>query len=110
MDNNINFEKFELSGISIDIIYDSQKLEEEITTSIKSSDNKACDDINKNNKAIKKENIEGKNKVSVLDEKIDASTQTERSYLDDDESSDEKTYFDLSYTSKKRNREGNDEE
>ena len=106
MDNNNKFEQFDLNGIKIDIIYDPKKLEEEKTTNIKSYDSKICDDNNKDNKDKKKKDIKGKSIIPFLE---DASTQTEPSYLDDDESSDENNYDDHSYTNKKRKREGNDD-
>ena len=113
MDNSSKIDENDLSWISIDVIYDLNKLEEEKTTSIKTRDNKACDDIKKNNKAKKEEAIEEKKYIPVLKEKkdkIDVSTQTDKSNLDDDESSDENTYIVHSYINKKKKREGNDDE
>ena len=114
MDNNSKIDENDLSWISIDVIYDSKKLEEEKTTSIKTRDNKACDDIKKDNKAKKEEAIEEKKYIPVLKEKkdkIDVSTQTDKSNLDDDdESSDENIYYVHSYINKKKKREVNDDE
>ena len=114
MDNNNKFEQFDFNGIMIDNIYDPKKLEEEKTTSIKTRDNKAYDDIKKNNKAKKEEAIEEKKYIPVLKEKkdkIDVSTQTDKSNLDDDdESSDENIYYVHSYINKKKKREVNDDE
>ena len=109
MDDNSKFEEFELSGISIDIINDSNKLEEEKSTLIKTSHNITCDDNNKDNK---EEAIKDKSEFPFLEDKKDAQTQTEPSYLDDDddESSNEKNYKDFSYINKKRKSEGNNDE
>ena len=100
MSDNNKFEDFDLNGIIIDIIRDPKKLEEEKTTTIKSNDNKECDDINN------KDNNE-KNKNPFLE---DISTQTEPSKLDDDEYFEENNYDEKSYTNKKREREGKDDE
>ena len=113
MDNNSKIDENDLSWISIDVIYESKKLDEEKTTSIKTRDNKACDDINKDNKDTKEEVIEEKKYIPVVNEKkdkVDASTQTDKSNLDDDESSDENTYNVHSYINKKKKREDNDDE
>ena len=60
MDNDSQFDE---NDFSIDIINNCEELEEEKTTSIKSNDNKACDDINKDKKVIKEENIKEKSKI-----------------------------------------------
>ena len=112
MDNDSQFDE---NDFSIDIINNCEELEEEKTTSIKSNDNKACDDINKDKKVIKEENIKEKSKIPFLEEKKekkDESTQTKKSNLDDDdEYSDEDNNADSnSLINKKRKREYDDDE
>jgi len=103
MGDNNKFEDFDSNRNIKGKNCDSEKIKEEKSTTIKSNDNKESDD---NNNKDNKDNKE-KNKIPFLE---DISIQTDPSNLDDDEYFDENNYDEHSYTNKKREREGNDDE